>query len=228
MIDTAEIYRNQKYIGNFLEKNNIDRSKIWITSKVSFVNTFKEEYIEVIKSIEKTFDDLKTNYIDLYLIHCPDEKSDLKIWNILREYQKEGKIRYVGLSNFTLEKLKIFINKIGDEESKHIFCNQIEYNPFLNRKDLVDFCNSTNIKVIAYGSLNKKNKIVEEIANKLGKSQEQVLLKWAQQNNVYIIPMAQDIKFIKDNISLDFQISKEDMTLLDNLNENYAVYTKYL
>lgn len=229
MIDTAEIYRNQKYIGTFL-KNNLDikRENIWITSKINFANVLKEDMKNVMKSLNKTFNDLNTNYVDLYLIHCPVETMDIKIWNILRNYQKEGKIRYVGLSNFTLDKLKNFIKQIGDEESKYIYCNQIEYNPFLNRKDLVDFCFENNIKVIAYGSLNKKNEIIENIAKKINKTPEQILLKWALQNKVHIIPMAQNINYIKDNISLDFNIDNDTMSLLNNLNENYAVYEKYL
>jgi len=229
MIDTAEVYRNQKYIGVFFKNNpNFDRNKIWITSKVSFVNTKKEDLNAVIKSINKTFIDLNTNYIDLYLIHCPVENMNLKVWNILRIFQKEGKIRNIGVSNMTLQKLKYFIEEIGQEESKYIFCNQIEYNPFLNRKDLVDFCFEKNIKVVAYGSLYKKNKIIEEIGTKFNKTPEQVLLKWALQNNIHIIPSSLNPNYIKDNISLDFKLDSDDMNIMNKLNDNYTQYAKYL
>jgi len=229
MIDTAEVYRNQKYIGNFFKNNqNFDRTKIWITSKVSFVNTKKGDLPGVVKGIEKTFKDLNTDYIDLYLIHCPVENMDLHVWNILRLYQKAEKIKNIGLSNFTLEKLINFINIIGEEEAKYIFCNQIEYNPFLNRKDLIDFCKNKNIKVVAYGSIYKKNKTVEEIAKKLGKTPEQVLLKWALENGIHIVPKSLNPKHILDNISINFKIDNEDMILLNNLNENYSQYKKYL
>ena len=229
MIDTAEIYRNQKYIGHFLNNNSdIKRENIWITTKVNFAHVIKQNEPEIFKSLNKTFIDLKTSYIDLYLIHCPVESMDVKIWNILRNLQKDGKIRYIGISNFTIDKLKKFIEKIGPEEAKYIYCNQIEYNPFLNRKDLLDYCFSNNIKVIAYGSLNKKNELIEHIARQLEKTPEQILLKWALQNKVHIIPMAQNFKYIKDNISLDFEIDDYNMNLMNNLNENYAVYAKYL
>jgi diketogulonate reductase-like aldo/keto reductase len=229
MIDTAEIYRNQKYIGTFLKNNpDIKRETIWITSKINFGNVVKRDMKEIKKSLNKTFIDLNTNYVDLYLIHCPVETMDIKIWTILRDYQKEGKIKHVGLSNFTLDKLKDFIIKIGEEESKYIYCNQIEYNPFLNRKDLINFCFDNNIKVIAYGSLNKKNEVIEDIAKKLNKTPEQILLKWALQNKVHIIPMAQDVNYIKDNISLNFDIDENNMNYMNNLNENHAVFAKYL
>ena len=226
MIDTAEIYRNQKYIGAYIK--NFDRSKIWITSKISFANYKSDNLDEIIKSLNKTFIDLNTDYIDLYLIHCPIEEWNGKIWNLLRYYQKEGKIRYIGVSNFNYEKLTKFIREIGPEEAKNIFCNQIEYNPFLNRKDLIKLCQDNNIKVVAYGSLNKKNDLIEEIAKKLYRTPEQVLLKWGQQNGAHIIPMAQDAKYIKDNICLDFEIPEEDMKKMNELNENYSRYEKYL
>ena len=120
------------------------------------------------------------------------------------------------------------MNEIGEEEAKHIFCNQIEYNPFLNRKDLIKFCQEKNIKVVAYGSLNKKNYIVGEIALRLNKTSEQVLLKWALQNNAHIIPSSQNPKFIIDNISLDFEILEKEMEILNNLNDDTCVYKKYL
>ena len=229
MIDTAEIYRNQKYIGKFLKDHpEINRNNIWITSKVNFINVFKNDELEIIKSINQTFIDLKTSYIDLYLIHCPIENMNIKIWEILRNLQKEGKIRHVGVSNFTYDKLKKFIEEIGSIESKYIYCNQIEFNPFLNRKELINYCFENNIKVVAYGSLNKKNDLIESIATKLNKTQEQVLLKWALQNNVHIIPMALNPRYINDNFNLDFNILEDDIKKMNDLNENYAVFAKYL
>ena len=229
MIDTAEIYRNQRFIGEFFKKNpQYDRTKFWITTKVSFDNVKNRDDEVIIKSINKTFIDLNTSYVDLYLIHCPIENKNVKVWNILRQYQKEGKIRHIGISNFTLDKLKVFMEEIGEEESKHIFCNQIEYNPFLNRKDLVEFCLRNNIKIVAYGCLYKKNEIIDAIATKLDRTSEQILLKWSLQNNVNIITTSDNPKYINDNICLDFEIDENDMELLNNLHDNFCVYTKYL
>jgi diketogulonate reductase-like aldo/keto reductase len=229
MIDTAEIYRNQKFIGEFFRKYpEFDRTKLWITTKVSFDNVKNRNDEVIIKSINKTFIDLNTDYVDLYLIHCPIENKNVKVWNILRQYQKKGKIRHIGISNFTLDKLKVFMEEIGEEESKYIFCNQIEYNPFLNRKDLVEFCLKNNIKVVAYGCLYKNNEIIDAIATKINKTSEQVLLKWCLQNKVNIITTSDNHKYINDNICLDFEIDKDDMETMNNLNDNFCIYTKYL
>jgi diketogulonate reductase-like aldo/keto reductase len=228
MIDTAEIYRNQKFIGVFLENHHeIKRDSIWITSKVSFASMKKSEE-ETIKGITKTFTDLQTDYIDLYLIHAPIEERYLFTWNYLRNLQKERKIRYIGVSNFTVDKLKKFMELIGPEESKHIFCNQIEYNPFLNRKDLIQLCKDNNIHITAYGSLYKVDSTVENISRQLQRSPQQVLLKWAVQKNIRVIPMSELPQYTKDNITLDFTINDDDMEKLENLNENFSMYAKYL
>jgi diketogulonate reductase-like aldo/keto reductase len=227
MIDTAEIYRNQKFIGNFLKENSVKRSDIWLTSKVSFAS-MKHSDNEVIKGINKTFMDLQVSYIDLYLIHAPIEERWIFTWNYLRGLQKENKIRYIGVSNFTVEKLIKFINLIGIDEAKYIYCNQIEHNPFLNRKDLIELCNKNNIFVTAYGSLYKSNDLIDSIAKKYNKTKEQILLKWSVQKNIRVIPMAENAQYIKDNISLDFKIADEDIDKMDQLNENYSQYKKYL
>ena len=228
MIDCAEIYKNQKLIGKYLKDHpEINRREIWITSKASFAAMKKSEE-EVIKGINKTFDDLGTDYVDLYLIHAPVEDRWLFTWQTLRKLQCEGKIRYVGVSNFTVDKLTRFMNLIGPEESKFIFCNQIEYNPFLNRNDLVQLCKDYNIHVTAYGSLYKVNETIEMIARQLQRTPQQVLLKWAVQKNIRVIPMSENPEYTKDNINLDFSISKDDSDKMDTLNENYSQYPKYL
>lgn len=178
-IDTATLYKNQHIIGHFLNtpdtkdntKNNTKdntittnittdtqldlkryltkRESLWITSKVSFRVMPKGES-EIRKSIDKTLSDLQTHYIDLMIIHSP-EKNDILTWKILCDYKEKGLIRNIGLSNYNLEKLKEFIKQIDNPEA--IYCNQIEFNPFLNRKDLIDYCKSLNIKVVTYGNL---------------------------------------------------------------------------
>lgn len=227
LIDTAEHYKNQKLIGNYFLNNPDVRKNIWITSKVSFVSMKKGED-EIIKGIEKTFEDLNTDYIDLYILHAPIEENYIFAWNHIRSLQKMGKIRHVGVSNFTVSKLVKFMELIGPEESKYIFCNQIEFNPFLNRKEIINFCIENNICVTAYGSLYKSNEMIVNIANKLNKTPQQVLLKWAIQQNIRVIPMSQNPDHIKDNFNLDFEIPKDMIDNMSELNENYSHYPKYL
>ena len=232
-IDTATLYKNQNIIGKFIDKSlntleintpelKIDLSKeitkrdtLWITSKVSFRVMPKGE-LEIRKSIDKTLSDLKTHYIDLMIIHAP-EKNDILTWKILCEYKEKGLIRNIGLSNYNLVKLKVFIDSIDNPED--IYCNQIEFNPFLNRKELIEYCKSLNIKVITYGNLYYSNYIIDAIAEKMNKTKEQVLLRFAIQKGLDIIVMATEEKYIKMNIDLDFMISQEDMEEIEEIGD---------
>lgn len=243
-IDTASLYKNQHIIGQFLNtpdtkdtiinntKDNTittdkttetqldlkhyltKRDKFWITSKVSFRIMPKGE-TEIRKSIDKTLSDLQTHYIDLMLIHSP-EKNDIMTWNILCDYKEKGLIRNIGLSNYNLEKLKTFIKHIDNPED--IYCNQIEFNPFLNRKDLIDYCKTLTIKVVTYGNLYYTNYIIDAIADKMNKTQEQLCARFALQKGLDIILMADEEKHIKMNMELDFTISEEDMNEIEAIS----------
>ena len=236
-IDTATLYKNQHIIGQFLNTPNTDtldtldtpdtpelksylskRDTLWITSKVSFRVMPKGE-LEIRKSIDKTLTDLQTHYIDLMIIHSP-EKNDILTWNILCEYKEKGLIRNIGLSNYNLEKLKHFIDSIDNPED--IYCNQIEFNPFLNRKELIDYCKSLNIKVVTYGNLYYTNYIIDDIAEKMNKTKEQICARFAIQKGLDIIVMATDEKYIKMNLELDFTISEEDMEEIEEIG-SYGV-----
>jgi len=227
MIDTAEIYKNQKYIGHYLKTNNILRTSIWITTKVSFASMKYSEQ-SVIEGIAKTFSDLDTDYIDLYLIHAPIKSRWLFTWGYLRSLQKENKIRHIGVSNFTYDLLNEFIQLIGSDEAKYIYSNQIEFNPFLNRANLISLCEKFNIKVCAYGSLYKSNELICDIGKKYNKTPEQVLLKWAIQKNIHVIPMSFNPEYIKSNIDLNFTIEPEFMEQMEKLDSGFSLYPKYL
>ena len=230
-IDTATLYKNQHIIGKFINtpepenkyiKDHTElksyltkRDTLWITSKVSFRVMPKGE-VEIRNSIDKTLSDLQTHYIDLMLIHSP-EKNDILTWKILCEYKEKGLIRNIGLSNYNLVKLKEFIKNIDNPEE--IYCNQIEFNPFLNRKELIDYCKLLNIKVVTYGNLYYSNYIIDSIAEKMNKTKEQICARFAIQKGLDIIVMATEEKYIKMNSELDFIISEEDMNELEEISE---------
>jgi len=222
--DCAELYKNQHMIGNFFKKNNINRDSYWLTSKLSFrVIPKGEEAMR--KSIEKTFIDLSTEYIDLMIIHSP-VKLDILAWTILTEYKNTGRIKNIGISNYNIENLTRFISSIDNPND--IYCNQIEFNPFLNRSNLLQLCFDNNIKVITYGSLYKSNDLISDIAIKLNKTKEQILLKYALHKNVSIITTATNKEYIEMNYNIDFIIDQEDINKIDQLDENYSMYKRFL
>ena len=244
-IDTATLYKNQNKIGKFINTPELEntytkelsdikiyltkRDTLWITSKVSFRVMPKGEFA-IRNCIDKTLNDLQIHYIDLMIIHAP-EKNDILTWKILCEYKEKGLIRNIGLSNYNLIKLKEFINNIENPED--IYCNQIEFNPFLNRKELIEYCKSLNIKVVTYGNLYYSNYIIDAIAEKMNKTKEQLLLRFALQKGLDIIVMATEEKYIKMNMELDFIISEEDMEEIEEIGDtgidvNRSKYKRFL
>lgn len=226
MIDTAELYKNHKFIGDFFSEHDDSRKNVWITTKLSF-RTIEKNEKKMRESMEIMFDDLNVDLIDLVLIHAPTKNNKLA-WDLLRSYQDEHKIRKVGISNFNVENLTNFMKEIGPEESSKIYCNQIEANPFLNRQELYKLCKDNSIKMIAYGSLYRENDFIQNLAKQLNVTPKQVLLKWAQQTGFSIIPFATDYKHIKENKNLDFEIPQKDFDILNTFNEGYSKYKRFL
>jgi len=233
MFDTAQLYKNEKLIMNFIQNKllnyNLSRQDIWITTKVAYFTMLDGEN-SIRNSIENSLEYFD-GYVDLFLIHASNQ-NDIMTWNILREYQKKGKIRYVGISNYNLERLTKFCNNIGVDEIKYIYVNQIEYNPFLNRKELVNLCKSYGIRVIAYGSLYKSNENIKIISNKYDVSIESVLLRWSVQNGCCVIPMSRNKEHIIENynsvINNNYTLTMDDMDILNKLDEGYTRFLKHL
>ena len=223
--DFAELYKNQHLIGDFFAKQNIPRKNIWFTSKVSFrVIPKGEEAIR--KSIDKTLTDLQTNYIDLMLIHAPT-KNNVLCWNILREYKKLGKIKHIGISNFNVTELEKFCSEIDNPQD--IYCNQIEFNPFLNRSELIELCKQKNIRLTCYGTLYKTNDFIDSLQEKYKKTTKQILIKFAIQKGFNPIIMAVDKNHINEDFNYDnFVLDKDDYNKMDLLDENYSCYRRYL
>lgn len=234
MIDTAILYKNEELISNYLKNNIVEhgltRNDIWITTKVPYF-TMLEGNVEKIRKCIETSIELFNGYIDLYLIHASNP-NDVLTWNILREYQKLGKIRYVGISNYNLERLIKFCDEIGNDEVKYIYMNQIEFNPFLNRSQLINLCFNKGIRITAYGSLYKSNDYIVSLAAKYKLSCEQILLKWANQKKIIVIPMSRNKDHILDNykaININLQPLEEDeMQILDSFDEGFTKYLKHL
>jgi len=223
VIDTAEIYKNQHLIGNFLKTHNIPRDKYWLTSKISF-HTMRKPSIDIIKSINKSFEDLGVEYIDLYLLHACVENNIIP-WNILKEFKSRGKILNIGISNFNVQNFNKFCDQVNLND---IYCSQLEINPFLFRKDLIKLCFEKSVKVTAYGSLYKTSQTIVNISSKYGKSEHQILLKWGLQHNLHIIPRSANPSHIKDNFDMKFMIEQEDMAVLDSLNDGSSKFERYL
>ncbi len=226
-IDTASLYKCEHQIGQFLKENEINRSNIWITSKLNPKIMDKSEG-EILESIYKTLKDLNTDYLDLFLIHCPNnEENNIKCWNIIEKLYKNGTFKHIGVSNFSVEHLE----QIKNFSSTPIYTNQIELSPFLKRPIVCEYMRKNNIIISAHSSLAKgemfDNITIKNIAYKYNKTPAQIMLKWGLNNNYHIMPRSSNHSHIFDNYNLDFELNENDMDELNNIDITHITHPKY-
>lgn len=217
-IDTAAAYENEIEIGKAIKESKIDRKELFITSKV-----WKDSmgYENTLKSFHDSLKRLDVGYIDLYLIHWPnnnDEQINIETWQALEKLYKDGKVKAIGVSNF----LKHHLEKLLKNCEIMPAVNQIEFHPGLMRKETIDFCKEKNIVVEAWAPLGKgkmlNNETLKEMAQKYNKSTAQLCLKWCLQNEVIPLPKSENESRMKQNLELfDFKITEEDMDTINNM-----------
>lgn len=219
-IDTAQMYKNEREVGEAIKVSNVSREEIFLTTKIWHTNLDSDD---VLQSTEGSLRNLDTPYVDLLLIHWPNEQYDLrKTIESMLVLRDQGKAVNIGVSNFPLSLLK----KVNDEIRAPIFCNQVEYHPFLDQLDLLDYAIEKDILITAYSPLAKgkvaKNKDLIEIGEKYGKSPAQIALRWLiEQENVAAIPKASSREHLESNFDIfDFYLEDEDFERIDNLEQS--------
>jgi len=229
--DTAELYKNHHLIGlvlnNLLDKYNITRKDIKITTKISF-KTLTLSNEDIIKSIDKIFDDLQIDYLDTLLIHAPtNDDNNKRIWSILCNYT--NKIIYnIGVSNFRYEHIKSLNEYININQLTKIYINQIELNPFVfsRQKQLIEYCKENDILISLYGLFYHLDKYIDILPNNISIKRNH-LIKWSLFHN--FIPNIKTLnKEILDEILCDSDNTYNDY--LDNIEFNAITgfqYTKY-
>lgn len=220
LIDTAEAYGNEKYVGNAIKKCGINRKEIFITTKLNF-NHFETEAAR--DTIEKSLENLQTDYIDLVLLHW-GFGNRYAAWRVLEEFYEQGIIRAIGVSNFEPDML---IDLINFNKVKPAV-NQIETHLYCQRKSVHEWENKYGIAHQAYAPLGQgranemfNEKTVVRIAEKYGKTPAQVLLRYQIENDVIVIPKSIHGNRIKENINIfDFSLTNEEMAALAALDKN--------
>ena len=226
LIDTAEAYGNEKFVGNAIKKCGIERNELFITTKLNF-NHF--ETGSAIETIQKSFENLQTDYIDLVLLHW-GFGNRYAAWRVLEDFYKQGKIRAIGVSNFEPDML---IDLINFNKVKPAV-NQIETHLYCQRKSVHEWENKYGVAHQAYAPLGQgrakemfAEKAVVAIAEKYGKTPAQVLLRYQIENGVIVIPKSVHENRIKENIDIfDFSLTKEEIDLLSALDKNEPMIGK--
>lgn len=219
-IDTAQIYNNEEWVGEALKQSSVLRENIFLTTKL-WENHLKGGN-SLIQGTEESLQRLKTDYIDLLLIHWPFSGIPLKeCLQAMEKLKKSGKIRAIGVSNFTSVILKQAV-----EYCPQIVTNQVEYHPLLNQETLLKAAKAHNIFLTAYSPLARghvtKIKQLETIGRKYEKTPTQIALRWlVEQENVVCIFKSANPHRIESNFNIfDFQLSSEDKKIIQQLTHN--------
>ncbi|MFB6121445.1 MAG: aldo/keto reductase [Halobacteriaceae archaeon] len=222
-IDTAEGYMNEAEIGDALAAADADREDLFLTSKVLPKNL---DYQSVVEACERSLDRLGTEYLDLYLIHWPNPAISVReTLHAMAHLHDEGLVRNVGVSNFSPYQLRAATH-VSDVP---IAVNQIEYHPWLQRPDWVEACREEGVVVEAAAPLARaevfEDEVVRDLAETYDRSPAQVVLRWAIQNDVVVIPKSSTPEHVRGNADvLDWELDAEDVARLDERDRGHAVY----
>ncbi|CAI2166973.1 529_t:CDS:2 [Funneliformis geosporum] len=220
-IDTATLYDNETDVGIAVNKSEIPREEIWITTKVW---NSDQGYKKTLQAAERSLEKLNTDYIDLLILHSPLPGPQLRkeSYDALQKLVRLGKVKSIGVSNYGVTHLKELLNQ--NPEIKPAV-NQVEIHPWLTRNDIVTFCAQNDILVEAYSPLTKGNKLKDKklvkIAQKYNKTSAQILIRWGLQHGYITLPKSINKDRIIENVNVyDFEIEEDDMESLDKLDQH--------
>ncbi|MBD2800500.1 2,5-didehydrogluconate reductase DkgB [Xenorhabdus sp. M] len=221
-IDTAQIYHNESEVGLAVSQSHINREELFLTTKIWVDNYSKDK---LIPSLKESLDKLKTDYVDLTLIHWPVPDGEVSLREYmenLAEAKEQGLTKQIGISNFNIELTKQAIDIVG---SNVIATNQIELSPYLQNRKLSAFLKSQNIHVtsymtLAYGKV-LHDPVLTAIANKHNATTAQVALAWAIKLGYSVIPSSTKRENLANNLlARHLELDNDDILAIYDLEKN--------
>ncbi len=220
-IDTAAIYGNEREVGAAIAESGLPRDEIFVTTKL-WNNRQTDAPAALAESLEK----LGLDHVDLYLIHWPTPRFDtyVQAWHGLERLQTEGLTRSIGVSNFHQQHLR----RLLDESDVVPAVNQIEVHPSLAQFELVDFNTGLGIATEAWSPLGRRadlsNEVIIAIADRIGRTPAQVILRWHIQRDIIVFPKASSPERLRENADIfDFELSADDMRAIDGVDAGTRV-----
>lgn len=220
LIDTANAYVNEKAVGRAMKKSGLQREEIFLETKI-WPSFYEQE-----DAVEKTLERLDTDYIDLLLIHQP-AGNYIAGYRLMEKAYKEGKVRAIGLSNFTIEQIKEILQICAVKPA----VLQTEVHPYSQERKLKEYLAQENIYIQAWYPLGHgdavllQEKVFAEFGAKYKKSAAQIILRWHIQSGNIVIPGSKNPDHIKDNFALfDFELTDEEMAEIAALDRQKRYY----
>ncbi|EFK98356.1 MULTISPECIES: aldo/keto reductase [Streptomyces] len=219
-IDTAEMYGNEKEVGQAVRESGIDRAELFVTSKLN--NGF-HAHDDALAAFDQSLADLDIGYLDLFLIHWPLPKVGdfVETWKALEEVYRSGRAKAIGVSNFQPHHLR----RLLDETDVVPAVNQIEVHPYLTQETARAFGAEHGIATEAWSPIAQglvlKDPVITSIADRLGKSAAQVTLRWHIQRGDIVFPKSVTRSRVEENFALfDFELTEGDMSEISALNRD--------
>ena len=222
-IDTARIYGNEKGVGEAIRESGIARKDLFVTTKL-----WNEDqgYDRTLKACRTSLDKLGLDYLDLYLIHWPATSKRHDSWRAMEKLCEDGTIKAAGVSNYTIDHLK----DLQSRSSLKPATNQVEFHPFIyeQQQALLDYCREQDIQVEAYSPISRlssgPSQPIIDIAERIGKSPQQVTLRWCLQQKTVPLARSTSADHVKDNLDVfDFELNKDDMLVINGLSDGERV-----
>lgn len=217
-IDTARIYGNEAGVGRAVRESGIERSDIFVTTKLWADDL---GYESALRAFDASLGRLGFDYIDLYLIHWPGDSRDVAdSWRAFERLYAEGRTRAIGVSNFDSTDLRLLL----DHAEIIPMVNQIELHPYKQQHRIRACCSRRGIRIESYSPLMRAGEVMDEpvivqAAEALGKTPFQVVLRWHLQQGLIVIPKSVNPDRIAENFALfDFELSREQMRAIDDLD----------
>jgi diketogulonate reductase-like aldo/keto reductase len=216
-VDTAQAYGNERDVGAAVRESRIPRNEVFVTTKL--YNDY-QGFEPALRAFDASQERLGLGHVDLFLLHWPVIGKRLDSWRALERLYEERRVRAIGVSNFMVRHL--------EELARHAnippAVNQIEISPFLQQREVRDWCAAHRIVVEAYSSLTKGHRlghpVVVDVANGVRRSPAQVLLRWAVQHDLVVLPKSTRPERLRENAALfDFELDPGAMQRLDALEE---------
>jgi 2,5-diketo-D-gluconate reductase A len=225
-IDTAEMYGNEKEVGEAIAKSQLDRHEVFVTSKLS---NDAHRPDDARRAFDQTLKALGFSYIDLFLIHWPLPTKYggdfVSTWQTLAEFYREGRARSIGVSNFQAH----HVRRLHAQSDIPPAVNQIEVHPYLTQDELRRFCTEHQIAVEGWSPLARggdllREPVITRIAGETGKTPAQVVLRWHIQRGDIVFPKSVRLTRIRENFEIfDFELSGDDIAAISALNRDQRI-----